>query len=107
MGNANICVANDIRACISVSVCPHLLKEQFSLKSKLNKKKCLQKYKEFSLVSVLFYLGHELKKQKKKNQLYLLLRSVVVNPQGSCTTKDNTNALVISTIHLARIFTVF
>lgn len=64
MGNANICVANDISACISVSVCPHLLKEQFSLKSKLNEKKCLQKYKEFSLVSVLFYLGHELRKQK-------------------------------------------
>lgn len=106
MTKANICVANDIRACISGSVCPHLLKEKLSLKSKLNDIKCLQKYKEFSLVSVLFYLGHELK-NKQRNQLYLLLRSVVVNPQGSCTTKDNTNALLISAIHLARIFTVF
>lgn len=38
MTKANICVANDIRACISGSVCPHLLKEKLSLKSKLMKK---------------------------------------------------------------------
>lgn len=72
MTKANICVANDIRACISGSVCPHLLKEKCSLKSKLNEKKCLQKYKEFSLVSVLFYLGHELKNKQKNPTLFAL-----------------------------------